>query len=57
MAKTMMAGMILREMETGKIFGGRVDMGTTTMKWCPQEKFVPYFSAQIALIAHFSVYV
>jgi hypothetical protein len=30
-----MAGMILREMKHGKIYGGRVDMGMTTMVWKP----------------------
>jgi hypothetical protein len=32
---TMMAGMTLREMEIGKKYGGRVDMGITMMKWSP----------------------
>jgi hypothetical protein len=32
MAKTMMAGMILRKMENGKKYVVRVDMGMTMMK-------------------------
>ena len=32
MAKIMMAGMILREPENGKKYGGRVDMGMTMME-------------------------